>query len=110
MPPCGLRADDIDDNARVTLMTLHNAKGLEFPVVFLAGCEEGLFPHSRSIEENTLEEERRLCYVGMTRAQKKTYHDLLQIEAFLRKRPGKNKSSQPVFIGNTPGTYRDDFS
>ena len=62
-----------DKDELVTLMTLHNAKGLEYPVVFIIGCEEGVFPHSRSIEEGNLEEERRLCYVGITRARQKLY-------------------------------------
>ena len=63
--------DAIDeDRGRVTLMTLHNAKGLEFPVVFMIGLEEGLFPHQRSLDEGNEGEERRLCYVGMTRARR----------------------------------------
>jgi DNA helicase-2/ATP-dependent DNA helicase PcrA len=59
-----------DDQGMVTLMTLHNAKGLEYPIIFMIGMEEGVFPHSRSLDEGTLEEERRLCYVGMTRAMR----------------------------------------
>ena len=69
---------DIDDadlaDERVTLMTLHSAKGLEFPIVFMTGMEEGLFPHTRTLmNDEELEEERRTCYVGITRAQKKLY-------------------------------------
>lgn len=64
---------DIDSNA-VTLMTLHSAKGLEFPVVFMAGMEETIFPHSRALyDQSEMEEERRLCYVGMTRAKEELY-------------------------------------
>ena len=66
--------DQYKADARVTLMTMHSAKGLEFPVVFIAGMEEGLFPHSRAAtSEEDLEEERRLCYVAITRAQKNLY-------------------------------------
>jgi DNA helicase II / ATP-dependent DNA helicase PcrA len=67
-------ADDRnDDQGLVTLMTLHNAKGLEYPIVMMIGCEEGVFPHSRALDEGGLEEERRLCYVGITRAQRDLY-------------------------------------
>ncbi len=67
--------DNYDSDAdRVTLMTMHSAKGLEFPVVFMTAMEEGIFPHSRSLnDEGDVEEERRLCYVGMTRAREKLY-------------------------------------
>src|SRR6185503_15498404 len=61
------------DEGIVTLMTIHNAKGLEFPVVFLIGMEDGVFPHMRSIEAGDVEEERRLAYVGITRAKQKLY-------------------------------------
>ncbi len=64
------QADDLETSGgQITLMTIHNAKGLEYPVVFITGMEEGLFPHSRSIQDGDVEEERRLAYVGITRAR-----------------------------------------
>jgi DNA helicase-2/ATP-dependent DNA helicase PcrA len=87
-------------DARVWMMTLHSAKGLEFPVVVLAGLEEGLFPHSRSREdEEELEEERRLCYVGMTRARSR----LVLTGAARRRIFGEYQSSEPSrFIDEVP--------
>jgi DNA helicase-2/ATP-dependent DNA helicase PcrA len=80
-------ADQFDPEAHVTLMTLHAAKGLEFPLVFLAGLEEGLFPHSRTLNNpDELEEERRLCYVGMTRAM----NTLILTRAHYRRRYGND--------------------
>ncbi|WP_129139728.1 DNA helicase II [Modicisalibacter coralii] len=83
-------ADEFEDG--VQLMTLHSAKGLEFPVVFIAGVEEGLFPHKMSLEEpGRLEEERRLCYVGVTRAM----HKLYLTHAELRRLHGKETFQRP---------------
>jgi DNA helicase II / ATP-dependent DNA helicase PcrA len=70
-----------ESESLVTLMTLHNAKGLEYDAVFVIGCEEGVFPHSRSIEEGNLEEERRLCYVGVTRARERLWMTLARRRA-----------------------------
>jgi DNA helicase-2/ATP-dependent DNA helicase PcrA len=85
---------------RVTLMTLHSAKGLEFPVVVLAGLEEGLFPHARALDQEVdLEEERRLCYVGMTRARSR----LLLTYAHQRTSYGMSRSSLPSrFLAEIP--------
>jgi ATP-dependent DNA helicase UvrD/PcrA len=85
--------DQFDPSSRVTLMTLHAAKGLEFPLVFLAGLEEGLFPHSRTLmNPEELEEERRLCYVGMTRAM----NTLILTRAHYRRRYGNDAPEQSV--------------
>ncbi len=62
-----------EDESLITLMTLHNAKGLEYDTVFIVGCEDGAFPHMRALEEGSEEEERRLCYVGITRARRRLY-------------------------------------
>ncbi|HWP83860.1 MAG TPA: UvrD-helicase domain-containing protein [Terriglobia bacterium] len=96
--------------ARVTLMTLHSAKGLEFPVVFLGGLEEGLLPHSRSLlNAQALEEERRLCYVGMTRAQ----DQLILTRAALRRHYGGQtpEPSRPSrFLNEIPAELIEDLS
>ena len=86
-------SDQFDPDARVTLMTLHAAKGLEFPLVFLAGLEEGLFPHSRTLNNpEELEEERRLCYVGMTRAM----NTLVLSRAHYRRRYGNDAPEMSI--------------
>ncbi|UOF92812.1 DNA helicase PcrA [Fodinisporobacter ferrooxydans] len=83
---------DETDNDRVTLMTLHSAKGLEFPVVFLVGLEEQIFPHSRAYDNpDEMEEERRLCYVGITRAEEKLYMTTCQTRTLY----GQTKSNMP---------------
>jgi len=96
---------DVDEeegaaDARVLMMTLHSAKGLEFPAVIITGLEEGLFPHARSVDEDAdLEEERRLCYVGMTRAQTK----LVLSGAARRRVFGEYRPAEPSrFIGEIP--------
>jgi len=93
-------------DARVWLMTLHSAKGLEFPVVILAGLEEGLFPHSRSSEDTEeLEEERRLCYVGMTRARSR----LVLTGAARRRIFGEYQASKPSrFIQEVPAELLEE--
>jgi DNA helicase-2/ATP-dependent DNA helicase PcrA len=86
-------ADSYEEGAQITLMTLHAAKGLEFPLVFLAGLEEGLFPHSRTfLHPDDIEEERRLCYVGMTRAM----DTLILTRAVYRRRYGTDQPEASV--------------
>ena len=95
-------ADAYDERAQITLMTLHAAKGLEFPLVFLCGLEEGLFPHSRTmLQPDDIEEERRLCYVGMTRAM----HTLVLTRAVYRRRYGTDLPEASVpsrFLDEVP--------
>ena len=102
-------ADDYDENARVTLMTLHSAKGLEFPLVFLIGLEEGLFPHSRTLlAPDDIEEERRLCYVGMTRAM----DTLVLTRARYRRRYGTDMPEASVpsrFLEEVPEELLQDL-
>jgi DNA helicase-2/ATP-dependent DNA helicase PcrA len=93
--------DEVEDSDRaVTLMTLHSAKGLEFPVVFLLGMEDSIFPHASSMFDAAgLEEERRLCYVGITRARERLY----LAHASMRQLFGQTQYNQPsMFIGEIP--------
>ena len=100
--------DKYDRNASVTLMTVHSAKGLEFPVVFLVGLEDGIFPHSRSISDpKELEEERRLAYVAITRAERMLY----VTHAMHRRTYGEDFASEPSqFLNEMPLELIDDLS
>jgi DNA helicase-2/ATP-dependent DNA helicase PcrA len=101
-------ADDYDERAQITLMSLHAAKGLEFPLVFLSGLEEGLFPHSRTmLVPEDIEEERRLCYVGMTRAM----DQLILTRAVYRRRYGTDLPEASVpsrFLEEVPGALIEE--
>ena len=102
-------ADDYDARAQITLMSLHAAKGLEFPLVFLSGLEEGLFPHSRTmLVPEDIEEERRLCYVGMTRAM----DQLILTRAVYRRRYGTDLPEASVpsrFLEEVPGPLIEEL-
>jgi DNA helicase-2/ATP-dependent DNA helicase PcrA len=102
-------ADQYDAAQQITLMTLHSAKGLEFPLVFLVGVEEGLFPHSRTLlAPDDIEEERRLCYVGMTRAM----DTLVLSRAAERRRYGNEKGEPTVpsrFLEEIPAELLEDL-
>lgn len=102
---------DVDDfessDSKVTLMTLHSAKGLEFPVVFLAGLDEGLFPHSRTLmDPEQIEEERRLAYVGITRAERQLY----VTNAITRTMYGRVSAYMPSrFLGEIPPELVEEY-
>jgi ATP-dependent DNA helicase UvrD/PcrA len=103
-------SDALDDHAAVSLLTIHNAKGLEFSNVFIAGLEEGIFPHSRSFaSEAAMEEERRLCYVGMTRAEKRLYLSWARYRR--RFGGGQPESTLPSrFLNEVPPSLRERLS
>ena len=96
------------DSDRVLLMTLHSAKGLEFPVVFLIGMEEGVFPHSRSLfEEEEMEEERRLAYVGITRAEQRLYLSCAKMRTLFGR---TNTNPQSRFIKEIPSEVLESLN
>jgi DNA helicase-2/ATP-dependent DNA helicase PcrA len=103
-------SDNLDERAQISLLTLHNAKGLEFPIVFLAGLEEGLFPHMRSLDSKAaMEEERRLCYVGMTRAEQR----LFLTSARYRRRWGGGEAEASIpsrFLKEVPEKLIEDLN
>lgn len=93
---------DSDDDSAVTMMTLHTAKGLEFPRVYMVGMEDNIFPHARALEEANLEEERRLCYVGMTRAREQ----LTMTYARTRSLYGRQDYNPPsTFLSEIPAEF-----
>ena len=94
-----------DEEGLVTLMTLHNAKGLEYPTIFIAGCEEGVFPHSRALDEGSLEEERRLFYVGVTRAMRELYLTYAQRRAVFG---AQTMGMRSRFLGEVPAELLDE--
>jgi DNA helicase-2/ATP-dependent DNA helicase PcrA len=101
-------ADEIEsDGGRVTVMTIHNAKGLEYPAVFVIGLEDGVFPHMRSLGDPTeLEEERRLCYVGITRAERR----LFLTNASSRMLWGsRNWNQRSRFLAEIPDDLMEEF-
>jgi DNA helicase-2/ATP-dependent DNA helicase PcrA len=98
---------DVEREDLVTLMTLHNAKGLEYNTAFIIGCEEGAFPHARALEEGGEEEERRLCYVGITRARKRLYMTWAQSRRLF----GQNERNLPSrFVDELPDDLTEKHS
>ncbi len=96
--------ENLDGDDHVQLMSLHSAKGLEFPLVFLCGMEDGILPHQKSLEEGNLEEERRLCYVGMTRAMQQLY----LCHATIRRLYGKDHYLVPSrFLAEIPEPFTE---
>lgn len=100
--------DEEDQSDAVTLMTMHSAKGLEFPVVFIVGMEEGVFPHSRAFMDNEeLEEERRLAYVGITRAEEQLFLSCAQMRTLF----GRTTANPPSrFLDEIPDELKEDTS
>lgn len=100
--------DEEDQSDAVTLMTMHSAKGLEFPVVFIVGMEEGVFPHSRAFMDNEeLEEERRLAYVGITRAEERLFLSCAQMRTLF----GRTTANPPSrFLDEIPDELKEDTS
>ena len=98
--------DPEEEEDNVILMTMHSAKGLEFPVVFIIGMEEGVFPHSRSFTDNDeLEEERRLAYVGITRAEKQLFLSCAQMRTLF----GRTTANKPSrFLEEIPDELKED--